>query len=300
VNLRQFDLNLLVALDVLLTERNVTRAGERLYLSQSAMSGILSRLRHAFQDELLVRVGRNLELTAFAAELAVPVHDCVRQVEDLVNLRRPFVPESTSWSFRIAASDYVVFLVLGPLLQSLTALAPNVSVHFVALDTTAGERLASGEIDFAVLPHEIDAGAPSVPLFEDSWVCAVWSGHAHPRERFTIEEFVALPHLSFRVSGPDHASVAENYFVERGCERRIVASTESFAMAPFLLRGTPLVTLVPRRLGERLQQAADIRLIEPPFAVPPLREKLIWSPRFTASAAHAWLRARIAEVATTL
>jgi DNA-binding transcriptional LysR family regulator len=71
-------------------------------------------------------------------------------------------------------------------------------------------------------------------------------------------------------------------------------------MAPFLLRGTPLVTLVPRRLGERLQRAADIRLVEPPFAVPPLREKVIWSPRFTASAAHAWLRARIVEIAATL
>src|SRR5512134_1639571 len=125
MNLRQFDLNLLVALDVLLTERNVTRAGERLFLSQPAMSGILARLRHAFQDELLVRVGRNLEPTAFAAELAGPVHECVRQLEDLLNQRRPFAPESSSWSFQIAASDYVVFLVLGPLFRSLSEIAPN-------------------------------------------------------------------------------------------------------------------------------------------------------------------------------
>jgi LysR family nod box-dependent transcriptional activator len=300
MNLRQFDLNLLVALDVLLTERNVTRAGERLYLSQPAMSGILARLRHAFDDELLVRVGRNLELTARAAELVEPVHSCVRQIEDLLNLDRPFDAATARWAFRIAASDYVVFLVLGPLLKRLTALAPNVSARFIALEPAAGERLASGDIDFAILPAEVEPNLPSVPLFEDSWVCAVWRGHPHDGERFTLDEFLALPHLSFRLAGPDHGSIAENHLAQLGCERRIVASTESFATAPFLLRDTTLVSLVPRRLGERLRDAADIRLIEPPFEAPPLREKLIWSPRFTASAPHAWLRQHFVEVARGL
>jgi DNA-binding transcriptional LysR family regulator len=300
MNLRQFDLNLLVALDVLLTERNVTRAGERLFLSQPAMSGILARLRHAFHDELLVRVGRNLELTALATELAGPVHDCVQQVEDLLNLRRPFEPENARWSFRIAASDYVVFLLLRPLLQSLTEIAPNISVRFFSLDSTAGDRLAAGDVDFAVLPDEFEPNVPSMPLFEDSWICAVWSGHAHVKERFTVEEFLAFPHLSFRLGGVDHGSVAETYLTQIGCERRIVASTESFATAPFMLRDTPLVTLMPRRLGQRLREAADIRLVEAPFDVPLLREKLIWSPRFTASAAHTWFRNRLLEVAKTL
>ena len=300
MNLRQFDLNLLVALDVLLTERNVTRAGERLFLSQPAMSGILARLRHAFHDELLVRVGRNLELTALAEELAGPVHESVQQIEDLLNLRRPFAPETARWSFQIAASDYVVFLLLGPFLKSLTAIAPNVSVRFLTLEATAGERLAAGETDFVVLPMEFEPGLPSMALFEDSWTCAVWSGHPHTGEQFTIEEFLSLPHLSFGLAGPEHGSVAESYLAQMGCERRIVASTESFATALFLLQDTPLVTLVPRRLGERLRQAAQIRLIQPPFPLPALREKLIWSPRNTASPAHTWLRTRLTEVAATL
>jgi DNA-binding transcriptional LysR family regulator len=300
VNLRQFDLNLLVALDALLTERNVTRAGERLFLSQPAMSGILARLRHAFHDELLVRVGRNLEHTALAAELAVPVHDTVRQIEDLLNLHQTFTPETTRWSFGIAASDYVVFLLLGPLLKTLSAAAPHVSVRFSQLEPSALERLAAGDLDFVVLPSELEPNLPSVPLFEDSWVCAIWSGHSHTKERFTLEEYLALPHLSFRLAGPDHGSIAETYLTEAGGERRIVASTESFATAPFLLRETPLVALVPRRLGERLRMAADIRLVEPPLDVPRLREELIWNPRFTASAPHAWLRDRLVEVAGAL
>ena len=92
MNIRQFDLNLLVALDALLKERNVTRAAERLYLSQPAMSGMLSRLRHAFDDELLVRVGRNLEPTEFAASIAAQVHDCVQELEDLLDSTQPFTP----------------------------------------------------------------------------------------------------------------------------------------------------------------------------------------------------------------
>jgi LysR family nod box-dependent transcriptional activator len=300
MNLRQFDLNLLVALDVLLTERNVTRAGERLFLSQPAVSGILARLRHAFQDELLVRVGRNLELTALAADLAGPVHDCVRQIEDLLNLRRPFEPESARWSFRIAASDYVVFLLLGALLKSIAERAPHIAVRFMALEPSAGERLAAGELDFAVLPAELEPNLPSAPLFEDSWVCAVWSGHPHTATQFTLDEFLAMPHLSFRLAGPDHGSIAESYLAGLGFELKIVASTESFATAPFLLRETPFTTLVPRRLGVRLQEAAGIRLVELPLAIPPLREKLIWSPRYTASPPHAWFRSRLVEVAQAL
>jgi DNA-binding transcriptional LysR family regulator len=291
---------LLVALDVLLTERNVTRAGERLFLSQPAVSGILARLRHAFQDELLVRVGRNLELTAFAADLAGPVHDSVRQVEDLLNLRRSFEPESALWSFRIAASDYVVFLLFGTLLKSLNQLAPNVSARFMALEPSVGDRLAAGELDFAVLPAELEPSLPSQPLFDDSWVCAVWSGHPHARDHFTLDEFLAIPHLSFRLAGPDHGSIAESYLAQLGFELKIVASTESFATAPFLLRDTPFATLVPRRLGERLQRAAEIRLVELPLDIPLLHEKLIWSPRYTASPAHVWFRERLVEVARTL
>jgi DNA-binding transcriptional LysR family regulator len=116
-------------------------------------------------------------------------------------------------------------------------------------------------------------------------------------EQFTLDEFLAIPHLSFRLAGPDHGSIAESHLAQLGFELKIVASTESFATAPFLLRDTPFATLVPRRLGERLREAAEIRLIELPLDIPKLREKLIWSPRYTASPAHAWFRARVGEVA---
>jgi DNA-binding transcriptional LysR family regulator len=139
-----------------------------------------------------------------------------------------------------------------------------------------------------------------VPLFEDTWVCVVSSSHPSVGDRLTVDEFLALPHLAFSVSGSGHGSVAEDHLARKGYERKVVASTESLATAPFLVRGTPLVTLVPKRLAERLRQAADIKLVESPVALPPLLEKLVWSPRFTASAAHVWMRAELVELAKRL
>lgn len=296
MNLRQFDLNLLVALDVLLDERNVTRAAERLHLSQPAMSRMLARLRHAFGDELLVRVGRNLEPTEFAASIAARVHNTVQELESLLDASRPFEPKTDSRAFRISASDYAVLVLFGATMRRLAERAPRMAAHFVRLDVDVGERLASGEIDFAVLPAEFEPSLPSVALFEDTWVCAAWAGHPSIGDKLTIEEFLKHPHLAFNISDPGHASVADEHLAREGHMRRIVASTESFTAAPFLLRGTSLLTIVPRRLGERMREAAEIRLFELPFKVPPLREKLAWNPRFTTSPGHMWLREQLIRV----
>ena len=300
MNLRQFDLNLLVALDVLLQERNVTRAAERLYLSQPAMSGMLSRLRLAFGDELLVRVGRGLEPTEFAAGIAERVHECVQGLEDLLVLKLPFSAESESRSFRIGATDYAVLLLFEPLMKRLGRIAPDISVHFVKLDVSSGERIAAGEIDFGILPAQFEPGLPSVSLFDDTWVCAGWSGHSANGQSLTTAEFLERPHVSFSISAPDYVSVADDHLAQHGHARKIVATTESFTAAPFLLRGTPLLTIVPRRLAERLREAAEIRLFDLPFEVPKLEEKLAWNPRFTSSPAHVWMREQIVAIAKAL
>jgi len=300
MNLRQFDLNLLLALDALLREKNVTRAAERLFMSQPAMSGMLARLRQAFDDELLVRVGRNLELTEFAAGIADRVHQCVLELEDLMSSKPSFSPATERRSFSIAASDYAVLLMFGPLMQRLAETGPDISLHFVRLDVEAGERIAAGEIDFGILPEELELPLPSVPLFNDNWVCAVWTGHPTIGDRLTLEEYLRQPRLSFNISDPGHLSMADEYLSRHGHTHRIAASTASFAAAPFLLRGTPMLAMMPKRLGERMREAAELRLLEPPFEVPALCEKLAWNPRFTSSPAHVWMREQLLEVARAL
>jgi LysR family nod box-dependent transcriptional activator len=299
MNLRQIDLNLLVALDALLTERNVTRAGERLCLSQSAMSGALAKLRLIFDDELLVRVGRNLEPTAYAEEIAGPVRQCLQQLEDLLNVRRAFEPSAEKRVFRIAATDYAVLLMLAPLVKRMEELAPGISVQFVKLDSTARERLAQGDIDFSIMP-EVGAQLPSLDLFQDPWVCIVWDQHQAIGSTLTLDEFMAQPHMAFTIDDEGHASMADEHLLREGYRRNIVATTASFTNAPFLLQGTTMLTMVPRRLAERMRDAAHIRLLEIPVSVPPLAEKLMWNPRFTQSQPHIWMREQIASIAAGL
>lgn len=300
MNLRQIDLNLLIALDALLTERNVTRAGERLCLSQSAMSGTLAKLRHMFDDELLVRVGRNLEPTAYANEIAGPVRQCLQQLEDLLNAKRAFDPRAENRVFRIAATDYAVLLMLAPLVTRLAERAPNISVQFVKLDSAARERLVDGTVDFCIMPEGVEPGLPSLALFEDPWVCILWDQHQSIGEGLTLEDFMAQPHMAFNISDEGHASMADEHLARNGYRRHIVATTASMTNAPFLLQGTTMLSVVPRRLAERLREAASIRLLDLPVEVPPLAEKLVWNPRFTQSLPHIWMREQIASIASAL
>ena len=267
-------------------------------MSQPAMSGILSRLRHAFGDELLVRVGRNLEPTALASDLVEPVHRIVQEIHELLSTKRPFVAETEQLSFRIGASDYVA-LLMGPLIQRLLERAPGISVRFTAFAPTTIDKVAEGELDFGIVPFEPEQGLPSVSLFEDPWTCAVWSKHPTVDHSMSLEQFLALPHLTYSFYG-ETFTLAEQYLARLGYHSKIVASTETFATAPFLLRGTSLVTILPKRLGERLESAADIKLIPLPFNAPPILERLVWNPRFTASPAHTWMRAQIAEIAKSV
>jgi LysR family nod box-dependent transcriptional activator len=300
MKLSRMDLNLLVALDALLTERNVTRAGERISLSQPAMSGALARLREMFRDELLVRVGRHLELTPLAQELAAPVRGILEQIELTIEGRRGFDPGSEKRSFVIAASDYAVLLLGRPLLARLHREAPGISVRFVQLPEHLFENLALGEIDFLVVPAETRPNYPGRLLFTDRWVCAVWSGNHLVGDRLTRKQFIALPHLAYRFGRRLLFSTADRYVSSLGLPIKIAATTESFVAAPFMLEGTDMVTLTHRRLARRLEEAANIRYFPPPFRIPDIHESIFWNPRNTASPAHVWLRTLLIESATAL
>jgi DNA-binding transcriptional LysR family regulator len=150
------------------------------------------------------------------------------------------------------------------------------------------------------MPDSVEPALPSMDLFQDPWVCILWDKHQSIGERVTLEEFMAQPHMTFNIGDEDHSSIADEHLVRMGYQRNIVATTESFTNAPFLLQGTTMLTMVPRRLAERLRESAHIRLLEIPIEVPPLAEKLVWNPRFTQSRPHIWMRGLIADIAATL
>ena len=297
MNLVRFDLNLLVALDALLHERNVTRAGQRVGLSQPAMSGTLARLRELFGDDLLVRVGRNLELTPRAQELVEPLRQCIERIENMMDHRRSFTPAREIRSFTVAASDYAAFMLLPPLLKRLEREAPGITVKFTQLDARSQERLANDRIDFVVMPSEIETGNPGELLFMDRWVCAAWSKHPDLGKRMSRDEFCALPHLGYELPESDGRSVADLHLSHLQIHRRVAATTESFLMAPFLLRGTQLISVIHQRLAERVKEAADIRIFEPPYPMPDIHESIYWNPRHAGTPSHQWLRRVFTEVA---
>ena len=303
MNLSGLDLNLLVALDALLSERSVTRAAQRVGLSQPGMSNALGRLRRLLNDPLLVRQGATLVPTARAEALVAPVHEALELIRGALDAPLRFDPATDRRSFRLSCSDYSVLMLIGPLVRALAAEAPAVVVEVVPRLADAPRALANGDVDLVIEPPEImgDADLESLRLWDDYWACCVWEGNTHVGKRMTLERYTALGHLIDSMGGAGQPVALPDLHLGRlGIPRRIEVSVESFLLAPFLLQGTDLVTLIPKRAEAFLRRIGDIRVLESPIDLPGLVETLWWHSRSTTDPAHAWLRTRIGAVASTL
>ena len=303
MNLGGLDLNLLVALDALLSERSVTRAAQRVGLSQPGMSNALARLRRLFGDPLLVRQGAMLVPTARAEALIGPVQEALELIRSALDAPLRFDPATDRRSFRLSCSDYSVLMLIGPLVRGLGADAPGVVVEVLPRLADAGRALLNGDVDLVIEPPEImgETDLESLRLWDDRWECCVWEGNTRVGERMTMEHYAALGHLIYSMGSAGQPVALPDLHMERlGVPRRIEVSVESFLLAPFLLQGTDLVTLIPKRAEAFLRRTGDIRVLESPVELPPLVEMLWWHSRANADPAHAWLRTRIGEVASTL
>jgi LysR family transcriptional regulator, nod-box dependent transcriptional activator len=303
MNLGGLDLNLLVALDALLSERSVTRAAQRVGLSQPGMSNALARLRRLLNDPLLVRQGATLVPTARAEALIGPVQEALELIRAALDAPLRFDPATDRRSFRLSCSDYSVLMLIGPLVRALAADAPGVVVEVLPRLADAGRALLNGDVDLVIEPPEImgETDLESLRLWDDRWECCVWEGNTRVGERMTMERYTALGHLIYSMgSAGQPVALPDLHMARLGVPRRIEVSVESFLLAPFLLQGTDLVTLIPKRAEAFLRRIGDIRVLESPVELPPLVETLWWHSRASADPAHAWLRTRIGEVATTL
>jgi LysR family nod box-dependent transcriptional activator len=302
MNLRNIDLNLLVALDALLAERSVSRAGQQLGLSQPAMSGSLARLRKIFDDPLLVRVGRELTLTPHAEQLIDPVREILGLVERTIEQRPRFDPATATRTFSISASDYATLVLLGPLIRAVAVEAPGVTINVLPRSPDAHQLLRGDGADLVIEPREIlgDGEFPAFPLFADRWLCAVDAANpAVTTSGITLDDYLRLPHLVYSIGSQLQLNLADRHLAELGLQRRIEVTVESFLLVPFLLRGTPLASLVLQR-ASRLLPATGIRLLEPPLQLPEITETAYWNPRHTPDSGHRWLRERVAATAAEL
>lgn len=294
----RLDLNLLVALDALLDERKITRAAERLSLSQSAISGMLARLREYFDDELLVPVGRNLELTPLARELVTPVRNVLLQIQTVVAINPEFDPSTASRHFKIATSDYVIGIFLRKAIPLLETLAPNITLEFMPQVEDTAEKLRRGEYDFLIIPEPFLADdQPRVPLFEDDYVCAVWDGNTSVGNTVDLDQYTAMGHVAVLLGWPRAPTFESRFLEARGIRRRIKITTSDFgSIAPALL-STQLIATVHRRLAVEFARRYPLRLIEPPIEIPVVRECLQWHEYREKDPCHHWLRQLLIETA---
>jgi DNA-binding transcriptional LysR family regulator len=190
------DLNLLVALDALLTHQNVTRAAEQLNLSQSALSGALARLREHFDDELVVPIGRRMEPTPLARTLAEPLHEILLKTKSLVTATPTFDPQTSNRRISIIASDYSTEIFMLDLVTDLARKAPGIKIGLEEHTTETFEKFNRGEINLRIIPKcfAFD-GHPNERLFDEKYVCVAWKGQQTDRGLLTLEQYQSLQHV---------------------------------------------------------------------------------------------------------
>ena len=302
MQLGSVDLNLIVALDALLAERNVSRAADRLMVGQPAMSSTLARLRTLFNDPLLVREGRVLKATPFAESLVEPVRAVLAQLESIINVGTAFDPLHDSRTFSIIASDYVALVLLRPLLERLPSIAPNVQIHVHPVEPDHLEMLRRSQVDMIIMPREVlpaQHGMPFELLFSDSFVCVADAANPDVSDDLDAEAFSRLPYLTSNQG--TMSSIVERRLDEAGVARNVEMVAQSFVMAPFLLPGTRLVTIIQKKLATLLMSdSAKYRVLSTPVELDEISEIMVWTPKQTSDPGHEWLRAQLRELSRSI
>lgn len=271
---KSLDLNLLVALDALLDEKNVTRAAQRLHISQPAMSAALSRLREHFNEPLLVLHGKRMIPTPAALELQEPLKELLQDVETLVTKTTHFDPTNSERCFRIVTSDYMLAVVFPALAQKLERIAPGITMECFQPSEQTHQQLDQGAIDLVFTPCDhVSAAHPSELMFEEKYVVVGWANNpALRRGKIKAKDFFSARHVTVEIGQTARSSFAENHLRDLDGERRIAMKVSSFLTAPEMVVNTMKLTVMHERLARLFAQRLDITIAELPFDFPLMSE----------------------------
>ena len=288
--LRRIDLNLLVALDVLLQERHVTRAGERLGLSQPGISRVLERLRAAFDDPLLVRAGATMVPTPRALALAGPLREVLADTAALV-WPEQFDPAKAEGHVRICATDAVTESVVAPWLNGVSRAASHLTFEILPLPAQVERALARGEADMAIDVYTAaPPGCEIRRLYEDRFACLVRRDHPIVGQRLTPRRYQALRHVAISGAGGGDWLLARELAL-RGITRTIAVQTPHFATAPAIVAETDWALTVTGARARHSLAHYPLALLPLGFDLPPIPLSLVWHELGGRDPLHAWLRA---------
>ncbi|MEM5430782.1 LysR family transcriptional regulator [Cupriavidus oxalaticus] len=292
-NLRRLDLNLLVTLDVLLSEHNVTRAAQRLHFSQPSVSVHLAKLRDYFGDPLLLPGPRGMRPTAKAESLREPLREALAALEHAVSPDSPFDPAASTHTWRVAATDYGESTIVLPAMQTLRTAAPGARLAVLEMvPSRIARQCEQAELDLAF--HTTEGSPPALhrrALFTERYVLAGRAGHPRLKRRPTLAQFCALEHVMVSPDGGGFSGVTDDALALAGMQRRVVLSVPHFLFVTAVLANTDLVAMVPQRL---VRDAPGLRVVEPPVEVPGYEMSMLWHERVHRDPAHRWLREHIA------
>ncbi|RON77609.1 LysR family transcriptional regulator [Pseudomonas chlororaphis] len=288
-NLRRLDINLLLTLDVLLAEHNVTRAAHRLNLSQPSVSVHLAKLREIFGDPLLLPGPRGMRPTARADALREPLRRALEALELAVSPASPFDPGVAANTWSVSASDYGESTVILPALAGLRAAAPGTRLAVIELEPGRLVRQAEqGIIDLAL--HTSEDSPPGLRrrvLFSERYVLVGRAGHPRLQRRPSLAQFAKLEHVVVSPDGGGFQGVTDSALGEVGLTRRVVLSVPHFLFVLSALASTDLVAMLPARL---VRDNPALKVVEPPLEVPGYEMAMLWHERCHRDPAHQWLR----------
>ncbi len=298
--LRNFDINLLVAFKALMRERIVSRAAEKMFITQSVLSHVLHRLRQQLDDPVLVKTSRGMQPTERALSLIEPVEKVLHEIEGLIQHQTSFDPATSMRRFVLAATDYLEFLLLPPLINHIIPMAPGVDIHVQRTPPEFPiESLENNTVDM-VLGFEVMLSTPAQfhrhTLFDDRMVCVVRNDHPLAADgELSMDQYLTANHMLISRTG-SNLGLIDDWLAKRKLERRVGLIVPHFLSAPLVVAQTDYVLSLPLRIGQQFTSFAPLKILALPFQLPVFNLVMIWHPLRDKEPGHLWLRKQIINV----
>ncbi|MCG7535982.1 LysR family transcriptional regulator [Pseudoalteromonas sp. OOF1S-7] len=297
-NISDIELNQLRLLQLIFETKNLTRAGERAGLTQSAVSHTLKKLRHSFNDSLVIRQGNKLILTPRAEYLQAQLSRWLNDFERHILTQEQFEPAQSSRTFYIATSDLVEQSLAPALIQHLSNVSPNIQVVFAKLDKRGfASQIESGEVDFSISVIESSHPALMVTtLYKDDYVSVVRQGHPYLNSENDLASYCRYPHI-LAGTGKDIRGTVDDALDQLGRTRKVQYKVANFSSAPYIVETSDAIFTAPRTFVEAIRAKFSIAVFEPPLSVAPFSMKMYWDIRNKDDQASRWFRQQITSVA---